>query len=159
MFATQRTWLFVILVAAASAGAAIALTARSAAAEGADDAAHFSNKTIQGQWGYGSTVGEFLPPGVPAPTPGAAVGRIFFDGNGNCQTESTTNLGGTLIRLSSSSCTYSVDPTGFGSAEATFPGAPTSGPIPVVFVIVDHGREIDFVNGNFIVGTFTAKRQ
>jgi hypothetical protein len=160
MFTTRKTWLFAVVAAAASAGTAIALTApKSAAAEGADDAAHFSNKTIQGQWGYGSTLGQFLPPAVPAPTPATAIGRIFFDGNGSCQVESMTNLGGTLIRLSSSSCTYSVDPTGFGSAEATFPGAPTSGPIPVVFVIVDHGRELDFVNANSIVGSFTAKRQ
>jgi hypothetical protein len=160
MFATRKTCLFAVLAAATSAGTAIALTApKSAAGEGTDDAAHFSNKTIQGQWGYGSTLGQFLPPAVPAPTPAAAVGRIFFDGNGTCQVESTTNLGGTTLRLTSSSCTYSVDPTGFGSAAATFPGAPTSDPIPVAFVIVDHGREIDFANQSFIVGAFTAKRQ
>jgi hypothetical protein len=147
------------IVAALSAVAAITLTARKSDAREGGGVGHFSNKTIAGQWGFGSTVGEFLPPATPQPTPAAAIGRIFFDGDGNCQVESITNVGGTTVHLTSSSCTYTVDPSGFGSSEATFPGAPIPGPVPVSFVIVDEAREIRFVNTSSIIGTFTAKRQ
>jgi hypothetical protein len=72
---------------------------------------------------------------------------------------SVANFNGNVAKLTSSSCTYSVDPSGMGNAEAVFPGAPVPGPIDVSFVIVDRGREVRFLNTNFILGTFTARRQ
>jgi hypothetical protein len=146
------------LLAVAAAAAGLLLTAKRSAASDADDDKGFSNASVQGQWGFGTSLGEVVS-GPPQPLPTAAVGRIFFDGAGGCKVQSILNTNGVTTRLASSQCTYHVDPDGFGTSEATFPGAPFSDPIPVAFVIVDHGREIDFVVEKFIVGTFVAKRQ
>jgi hypothetical protein len=144
-----------LVVVAATAG--LMFTARRSAASDSDDKG-FSNASVQGHWGFGSSLGELVS-GPPQPLPTAAVGRIFFDGAGGCQVQSITNTNGVTVRLDSSQCTYHVDPDGFGTSEATFPGSPFPDPVPVAFVITDHGREIRFVVTKFIVGTFVAKRQ
>jgi len=91
--------------------------------------------------------------------PAAGMGKVVFDGAGQCQVTSVANFNGNIAHLSSSSCTYSVDAGGMATAEAIFPGAPVPGPVDVSFVIVDRGREIRFLNTTFILGTFTARRQ
>jgi hypothetical protein len=146
------------LVAVVAATAGLMFTAKRSAASGDDDGKGFSNASVQGQWGFGTSLGELVS-GPPQPLPTAAVGRIFFDGAGGCQVQSITNTNGVTTRLDSSLCTYHVGPDGFGTSEATFPGSPFTDPVPVAFVIIDHGREIRFVVTKFIVGTFVAKRQ
>jgi len=139
---------------------ALGLTARrSSASSAAMEEEAFSNKTIKGHYGFNSSLGWLLPPAVPQAVPAAGMGRITFDGEGNCQVASVADFNGNVAHLTSSSCTYSVDADGMGSAEAVFPGAPVSGPLDVSFVVVDHGREIRFANTNVILGTFTARRQ
>jgi len=160
MIRTRITHLVPALFAVLAAASAIALTAhKSAAADAAGDEELFSNATLKGHFGFNSSFGELLPPAAPQPVPSAGMGRITFDGEGHCSVVSVSNFGGTAVRLASSSCTYSVDADGMGTSEAVFPGAPVPGPVTVAFVIVDHGREIRFVNTQFIVGTFTARRQ
>lgn len=74
----------------------------------------------------------------------------------------TVNINGTIIGPNTSdTCTYSVNPdgTGTGVAEFSVSGVPFDEPSTVAFVIVDHNREIRFINTNSIVAGFTAKRQ
>jgi hypothetical protein len=149
------TAFFAVIVAAL----ALALTARRSAADAVADEEQFSNRTVRGSYGFNSSLGWLLPPAAPQAVPAAGMGKVVFDGNGNCQVTSVANFNGNIAHLSSSSCTYSVDAGGMGSAEAVFPGAPVPGPVDVSFVIVDHGWEIRFLNTSFILGTFTARRQ
>ena len=73
---------------------------------------------------------------------------------------STINVNGTIYGpLTSNTCTYSVNPDGTGKSVAEFSGAPFNGPATVAFVIVDHNREIRFLNTNSVVAGFTARRQ
>lgn len=147
-------------IAAAAVFLALGLTPRrSVASEAAGEEEQFSNRTIKGHYGFNSSLGWLLPPAAPQAVPAAGMGRITFDGDGRCEVVSVANFNGTVAQLTSSSCSYSVDPSGMGSAEAVFSGAPVPGPVDVSFVIVDRGWEIRFLNTTFILGTFTARRQ
>jgi hypothetical protein len=119
----------------------------------------FSNRSIKGAWGFNTYSGVMVPPAAPEPTPATGMGRAVFDGNGGCSVSTVTNFGGTIFRLQSSSCTYSVDANGFGRSEAVFPGAPGSGSFPMEFVIVEGGNELRAMNTGPLLGTFTLKRQ
>jgi hypothetical protein len=148
------------LIAVVAAVLALGLTTRrSAASDAAGEEERFANRTIKGHYGFNSSLGWLLPPAAPQAVPAAGMGRITFDGDGHCEVASVANFNGNVARLASSSCTYSVDANGMGTAEAIFPGAPIPGPVDVSFVIVDHGGEIRFLNTTFILGTFTARRQ
>jgi hypothetical protein len=150
----------VALVALVAAVLALGLkTRKSAAADAPGQGESFSNRTIKGHYGFNSSLGWLLPPAAPQAVPAAGMGRIVFDGEGHCEVTSVANFNGNVAQLASSSCSYSVDPSGMGSAEAVFPGASVPGPVDVSFVIVDRGWEIRFLNTTFILGTFTARRQ
>jgi hypothetical protein len=155
---SRRAYLFATPFALAGALALVLTTHRSHAAPAGDEGI-FSNETIKGAYAFNTTLGEIIPPAPQQPIPTAAAGRVLFDGEGNCQILSIFNVNAQTTRVTSSSCTYSVDPTGVGVSEATLPGTPLPGPIKVQFVIDDGGREIRFVVDNFIVGAFTARRQ
>jgi len=157
---TSRYYVAPALFAFVAAVSAIGLTARrSTALDAIAEDEPFSNRSVNGHYGFNSSLGWLLPPASPQAVPAAGMGRLTFDGDGHCQVTSVANFNGNVAKLSSSSCTYSVDPSGMGTAEAVFPGAPVPGPIDVSFVIVDRGREVRFLNTNFILGTFTARRQ
>jgi hypothetical protein len=136
-----------------------AVTVAARATNDDDNDRGFSNHSIKGAWGFNSSFGMFVPPTVPERVPFVGMGRIVFDGNGGCVVSSLGNLDGQTIPSTSSSCSYKVNPDGTGTSEAVFPGTPIAGPIPVAFVIVDHGREMRFMNTKYIVATFTARRQ
>jgi hypothetical protein len=155
---SRRAYFFMTPLALAGA-LAFVLTARRSHAAPADDDATFSNETVKGAYAFNTSFGEIIPPAPQQPIPTAAAGRIVFDGEGNCQVLSILNANAQTTRITSSSCTYSIDPTGVGVSEATFPGSPLPGAVKVQFVIDDGGREIRFVVDNFIVGAFTARRQ
>jgi len=133
------------------------LTATAVADDGSEHG--FDNRSIKGNWGYVSTLGNLLPPVVPATVQTAAVGRIHFDGEGGCAVASTVNVDGKTATFKSSSCHYSVNADGTGSSEATFPTSPIAEPVPVSFVITERGREIFFLNTRFLISTFVAHRQ
>jgi hypothetical protein len=118
----------------------------------------FSDRTLKGWWGFNTEVGWVVPPAAPTPIPTAAVGRIYFDGEGGCQVENIINTNGESKTLTSSSCTYAVASDGTGTSEAVLPGFPVDS-IPVAFVIIDGGRELRLLTTKHIVGTFSARRQ
>ena len=159
---SRRAYFFAAPFALAGALAFVLTAHRSHAAPAtapAGDDATFSNETIKGAYAFNTSFGEVIAPAPQQPIPTAAAGRLFFDGEGNCQILSILNVNAQTTRFTSSSCTYSVDAMGVGVGEATFPGAPLPGAVKVQFVIDDGGREIRFVVDNFIVGAFTARRQ
>jgi hypothetical protein len=125
---------------------------------GADSSkAEFSERSIQGTWGFSGESGMVVPPAVPQPVPTAAMGIVVFDGKGGCSVTSTVNVNGTILGpLTSLTCTYSVNADGTGTSVAEFAGQPLS---TVAFVIVDRNREIRFINTTPIVAGFTARRQ
>jgi hypothetical protein len=142
--------------------AAAGLTARPLRADADPEIAHhgFSKRSIEGAYGFHTGLGYLMPPAAPEPSPTVAVGRIVFDGQGGCKVKNVINIAGSqTIEAESISCTYSVQPDGTGTAVAVIPGTPIDEPIPVAFVIVDGGREIRFINTNFLVGSFSARRQ
>jgi hypothetical protein len=133
---------------------------RSAVAhDDAGEQQRFNNRSIKGFWGFNSPLGYVVPPGAPQPVPFVGLGRLFFDGQGGCTVDNVVNFSGQTFRFKSASCHYSVNPDGMGTAEADFPSAPVPGPVPLSFVIVDHGREIRAIDTNFIVASFSAVRQ
>ena len=139
--------------------AAVSAQSTAAAAEGGNDRT-FSVRSIKGSYGFSTNgFGMVLPPSVPAPIPAADVGRIVFDGNGGCSINLTANFNGQVMNAQSATCTYTVNADGTGTNIATFPGTPLSDPIPIVFVIVDEGREIRLLTTGSIVSTLTARRQ
>jgi hypothetical protein len=159
---SRRAYFFITPFALAGTLAFILTAHRSHAAPAtapAGDDATFSNETVKGAYAFNTSFGEIIPPAPQQPIPTAAAGRIVFDGEGNCQVLSILNANAQTTQVTSSSCTYSVDATGVGVSEATFPGAPFPGAVKVQFVIDDAGRELRFVVDNFIVGAFTARRQ
>ena len=120
----------------------------------------FSNRSIQGKWGFSGGLGYIVPPDAPELTPVSGLGTVYFDGRGGCVVKSTVNVAGTLVGpATSDSCTYSVNPDGTGVSTAWFSeqGAPESSSI--AFVIVEHGRELRAINTDALVGGFVAKRQ
>jgi len=118
---------------------------------------------LKGYYGFNSSYGVLVATGPNQPVvpalPFAGMGRIFFDGDGGCTVSSIGNLNGQSISSTSSSCVYSVNPDGTGTAEAVFPGTPITDPIPIAFAITDGGNELRALQTKFIVGTFTARRQ
>jgi hypothetical protein len=127
-------------------------------ARGGHDGPAFSKRSVKGTWGFSSEVSYLMPPSAPTATPNVAIGRVSFDGEGGCEVSNVVNVNGESQSFTSTSCTYSVKPDGFGEAEAVFPGAPIPS-APVAFIIVDRGRELRFINTKYIVGAFTARRQ
>jgi hypothetical protein len=140
---------------------AVVVGVRSSAAQddGASAGQKFDNRTIKGFWGFNAPVGYVVPPATPQPVPFVGLGRIFFDGEGGCSVQNVVNFSGQTFRFKSSTCHYSVTPDGFGTSEADFPDAPVPGPVPLSFIIVDHGRELRAIDTNFIVTSFSALRQ
>jgi hypothetical protein len=124
--------------------------------QGGAKAGGFTNKSIQGEWGF-SASGTIVPPALPAATPAAAVGIMTFDGMGGCSISDTINIGGTSASRTSTTCTYSVNADGSGSLSALFPGDP--GPTPLSFVIVGSAKEIRFIRTDLGVASGVARRQ
>lgn len=122
----------------------------------------FTERSIHGSWGYAGNFAMVVPPAVPEPVPSAAMGTLYFDGKGGCYVTTTINIGGTIFGpADSDTCTYKVNKDGTGTSVAEFPSAPPpfDGSATVAFVIVDKRKEIRFINTNFVVGGFVAKRQ
>jgi hypothetical protein len=149
----------VIAVAAVLAGTSFAWNERDAGSRGHG----FSARSLKGSYGFNSSFSMFVATGPNQPVvpalPFASMGRIFFDGEGGCTVSSIGNVNGQSIPSTSSSCAYSINPDGTGTSVAVFPGTPIADPIPIAFVITDGGDELRAVFTQFIVGTFTARRQ
>jgi hypothetical protein len=160
-----RVLLMMVVTVGAVVAAGASLAARDDDALRDDDDSQkgnhprYTNRSIQGIWGFSSQLAMFLPPGGGPPVPTAGVGRISFDGKGGCSVTSVVNVNGQTVTSQSSSCSYSVSPDGMGTSQAVFPGTPISDPVPISFVIVDQGRELLAINTRFLVGGLTFRRQ
>jgi hypothetical protein len=161
-------WSVLALVFGCAVAAAAVLSSRSLAREdGGGDRwggqRGFDERSIKGAYGYNSSLGWLVATGpnqpVVPPLPFAGMGRIVFDGQGGCTVTAIGNVNGQSVPSTASSCSYDVNPDGTGTAVAVFPGAPIVDPIPIAFVITDQGQELRVLNTQFIVGTFTARRQ
>jgi hypothetical protein len=161
-------WSVLALTFGCVVAAAAVLSSRSVAREDGGEArwgGHrgFDKRSIKGAYGYNSSLGWLVATGpnqpVVPPLPFAGMGRIVFDGQGGCTVTAIGNVNGQSVPSTASSCSYDVNPDGTGSAVAVFPGAPIADPIPIAFVITDQGQELRALNTQFIVGTFTARRQ
>jgi hypothetical protein len=118
----------------------------------------YSEESIKGAWSYVGN-GLLVPPAVPEPTPLSSLLIIEFDGVGGCFAHGIVNVLGSSVDTESLDCTYSVDANGWGYSEARFTNAPIDLAFPVAFLITEHGREIQFMNTEFAVGTAVAKRR
>jgi hypothetical protein len=151
-----------LIITAAATAASLAYSPAFADVHGGDRWAAgqgFSNRSIKGFWGYSTSYSALLPPLLPEPASGTALGRVYFDGEGGCSVRFWGNVNGQTNTAQSSSCSYTVNADGTGSSEASFPGTPFAGPIRLVFIIVDDGRELRMMNTESIVSTATARRQ
>ena len=119
----------------------------------------FNERSIRGVWGF-AAAGQVVPPAAPQPTPFAAINRVVFDGDGNCEVVAQVNLAGSPVGpLVAETCEYSVDQDGFGKAVAQFgPDSPVTVPLPIAFVIVDGARELLIINSAVLVAQGVAKR-
>jgi hypothetical protein len=95
---------------------------------------------------YGITIqGTLLPPNVPVPTPGVAVGSLEVDAAGNVTGADTLSLGGQIIPRTYSG-TVNVKSNCTFTSRVTVNGGPLTGlVINSSGVIVDDGNEIQFV--------------
>jgi hypothetical protein len=87
-------------------------------------------------WGFNAH--GFLAGGA---VPASAMGRTTYDGDGTCFSEAKLNAGGTVLTLTSISCTYTVNPDGTGVQQTTF----TAGAFTTDFVLVEHAKEFLFI--------------
>ena len=157
----NRTGIFIgiaVLVLAIAVVASSMIIAPVLADDDDDGDRVFTNESIKGRWGF-LAQGTVLPPAVPAATPAAAVGILYFDGVGGCTLTDTFNIGGTTFGpLTSETCTYSVNPDGTGTWSFAFPG--DLEPTPLSFVIVNDMQEIvDVRTDSFAVAFGVIKRQ
>ena len=93
-------------------GALVALTGPSHAEQ------KFDNKDLRGTFGFKAA--GFLFVGPTSHTPASAVGLNTYDGAGGCESESLLNSGGTVLPLSSVSCTYTVNADGTATQQTSF---------------------------------------
>jgi hypothetical protein len=104
-----------VLAAAVVFGALVAFTGPSHADQ------KFNNKDLRGTWGFKAA--GFLFVGPAGHTPASAVGLNTYDGAGGCESEAQLNAGGTVLALTSDSCTYTVNSDGTGSQQTSFGSA------------------------------------
>ena len=136
---------------------AVALANSQSALAGHDeDGFAFSNRTIEGTWGF-SASGTILPPAFTDPTPAVAVGIFEFDGAGLCVISDTINIGGMSSSRTSDTCEYAVNSDGSGTLQAQFPAVP--GPVPLSFVLVNDANSFLLVRTDLGVASGVAERQ
>ncbi len=111
----------------------------------------FTNKSIEGAWGFSGS-------GTINDAPAVAVGLFTVDGNGGCSVKEDFNSPSGLVTLTSIACTYNVNPDGTANSAVTYP--PPLGLSTFSFVIVDHGNEILAISTDpGVIARFDAKRQ
>ncbi len=135
---------------------AVAVAGPALADHGGDELA-FTDKTIQGKWGF-SASGTIVPPALPGPTSVVAVGIMAFDGGGLCVITDTINIGGqSIFSRTSESCAYQVNPDGNGTLSAQFAGDP--GPVPLSFTLVNNANKFRFIRTDLGIASGVAERQ
>ncbi|HLB71897.1 MAG: hypothetical protein OIN88_00060 [Candidatus Methanoperedens sp.] len=112
----------------------------------------FTNKSIEGTWGFSGS-GTIIGVG-----PAVAVGLSTFDGNGGCSLKEDFNSPSGLETLTSVACTYKVNPDGTGTSTATF--RPPLASSTISFVILNEGSEIQAITIDpGVIASLVFKRQ
>jgi hypothetical protein len=141
------------LVAALTLTAATGVVVR---AQG-NDGPPLKGEAMAGRWGF-SASGTILPPTAAEPTPMVAVGVMTFDPHTrSCIVEDTLNVGGNRLFRVSDSCSYGLGEDGRGAIVVTYAEEP--GVVALSFVLVDSGREMQFIRTDHGVTEGMAKRQ
>ena len=118
---------------------------------------NFRLRSLRGVYGFSGS-GTLFDGSVQA----AIVGLNSFDGAGGCDITARLNAGGTVFSLTAATCTYTVNSNGTGLITATFNEPGFTGPFMSDFVIVDQGKELQFVLSDVsqtTVASGVAKRQ
>ena len=102
-----------VLSAAALFGAVVALAVPGHADQ------RFNNRDLRGTWGFKAHGFLFVSP--ESHLPASAVGLNTYDGNGGCVSKAHLNAGGTVVALTSSSCSYTVNPDGTATQDTVYP--------------------------------------
>ncbi len=141
----RRTAIFLVL------GVASIFVLMASILPGAYAHKQFTNKSIEGTWGFSGS-------GTTNGTPAVFFGLDIFDGNGGCSVKNVLNTPSGLVNLTSITCTYIVYSDGTGTATVTFP--PPLGLSTFPFVIVSKGSEILAISTDQnVIASFVAKRQ
>lgn len=137
---------------------------------------NFTNRTIQGNWGFSATANIVAP--VPGRCPGlganavsppcslVAVGIFSFNKKGKCSLNVRMGVDGLTLPphgqgvVSTDApggvCDFEVRPDGTGSIHEHFPDQPL---VTLDFVITDHKREIRFIRRDVVMASGVMKRQ
>jgi hypothetical protein len=107
----------------------------------ADNDDRFTERSLRGSWGF-SAAGFLAVRATGSHTPASAVGLLTFDGRGECTDEAKLNSAGTVVSLTSITCTYTVNPDGTGTIQTTFAPA---GAFTTDFVIIEEKGEFHFI--------------
>lgn len=148
---SRRSYLAIMTVAA--------LVVLSGSSE-ADNDERFTERSLRGSWGF-SAAGFLAVTPTGSNTPASAVGLLRFDGRGECTDEAKLNSAGTVVALTSTSCTYTVNSDGTGTIQTTFAPA---GAFTTDFVITEERGEFHFIVSDQVqpgttVASGVAKRQ
>ena len=126
---------------------------------------HFANESIRGSWGF-HAYGNQTNRGVSI----VAVGRIIYDGVGECEVRDTINidwLGAGFpplpaegISRVSSACTYHVNPDGSGRVLIVFPPPVAPDTVHLSFVIEKSGSFMRLIRTDDVaIAQGTSQRQ
>ena len=111
----------------------------------------FNNRDLRGTWGFKAHGFLFVSPASHVPA--SAVGLNTYDGNGGCASKANLNAGGTVVALTSSSCSYTVNADGTGTQDTVYPGG---GAFTTHFVLVDADEAFFIVSDATQPGTTVA---
>ena len=112
---------------------------------------------MRGTWGF-SVSGTILTSDGAPPTPAAIVGLITFDPlTRDCVIEDRINAGGTSVRRTGATCTYSLFPDGRGSFIVLFDGEADL--TFYEFVLVSRKREMRLIRTDMAVMEGAGRRQ
>jgi hypothetical protein len=112
---------------------------------------------MRGTWGFSVSGTIVTPDGTPQ-TPVAIVGLITFDPlTRDCVVEDRINAGGTSVRRTGATCTYSLLPDGRGSFVVLFDGETEF--TFYEFVLVNRKREMRLIRTDLAVMEGVGQRQ
>jgi hypothetical protein len=112
---------------------------------------------MRGTWGF-SVSGTIVASDGTPPTPVAIVGLITFDPlTRDCVVEDRINAGGTSLRRTGATCTYSLLPDGRGSFVVLFDGETEF--TFHEFVLVNRKREMRLIRTDLAVMEGAGRRQ
>ena len=112
---------------------------------------------MRGTWGF-SVSGTIVNPDGTPPTPAAIVGLITFDPlTRDCAAEDRINAGGTSVRRTGATCTYSLLPDGRGSFVVLFDGEEDFDFYE--FVLVNRKRQMRLIRTDLAVMEGVGQRQ